>query len=316
MEKGLHLPVGDDEHLLKMEVGITTRNFVPTNVFYWKDVKDEDKVPMFQKIQDEFDISLDDPHAKKVIDKMMTRRFMTFKHKCHKHFKKFTSSEEAQANPPSDVKIDDWKNMCKHFESDRFQGQSKANKNNREQMRIPHTSGSKSFVQRIYELKNNQENIENHSEESNVEPVEHVEPVEIKLYYDAHHKKDGTWVNQQAEENYEKMRTILSEEIEEGIEVNGRQILEKVLNSKCGYTRGLGYGVKKRSSKELELQSALDAERVGNEKRTQELVVQLQSQNEKILDQSATINELKENQNVFQSQIQQLLAKFGRDTSP
>ncbi|KAK9018658.1 hypothetical protein V6N11_033705 [Hibiscus sabdariffa] len=285
IEKGLHLPVGDDEHLLKMEVGITTRNFVPTNVFYWKDVKDEDKVPMFQKIQDELDISLDDPHAKKVIHKMMARRFMTFKHKCHKHFKKFTSSEEAQANPPSDVKIDDWKNMCKHFESDKFQ-------------------------------ENNQENIENHSEESNVEPVEHVEPVEIKLYYDAHHKKDGTWVNQQAEENYEKMRTILSEEIEEGIEVNGRQILEKVLNSKYGYTRGLGYGVKKRSSKELELQSALDAKRVGNEKRTQELVVQLQSQNEKILDQSATINELKENQNVLQSQIQQLLAKFGRDTSP
>ncbi|KAK8498710.1 hypothetical protein V6N12_041784 [Hibiscus sabdariffa] len=195
---------------------------------------------------------------------------------------KFTSSEEAQANPPSDVKIDDWKNWCKHFESDKFQVQSKANKNNREKNEIPHTSSSKSFIQRIYEL--------------------------------------------------EKMRTILSEEIEKGIEVNGRQILEKVLNVKYGYTRGVCHGVKlssstelelelesalnaeiveneKRtqeldkpsSSTELELEFALNAERVENEKRTQELVVQLQSQNDKILDQNATINELKKNRDVLQS---------------
>ncbi|KAK8584356.1 hypothetical protein V6N12_068600 [Hibiscus sabdariffa] len=225
------------------------------------------------------------------------------------------NQEEAQANPPNDVKIDDWKNWCKHFESDKFQVQSKANKNNREKMRIPHTSGSKSFIQRIYELENIQENIENHSEELDVEHVEPVEPAEMKLYYDAHHKKDGTWVNQQAEENYEKMKTILSEEIEKGIEVNGRQILEKVLNVKYGYTRGLGHGVKPSSSAELELESALNAERVENEKRTQELVVQLQSQNDKILDQNATINELKKNQDVLQSQIQQLLTRFGENTS-
>ncbi|XP_039042863.1 probable low-specificity L-threonine aldolase 1 [Hibiscus syriacus] len=58
----------------------------------------------------------------------------------------------------------------------------------------------------------------------------------------------------------EKMRTILIEESEKGIEVNGRQILEKVLNSKYGYIRGLGYEAKPSSSKKLELKSALDAE--------------------------------------------------------
>ncbi|KAE8727760.1 hypothetical protein F3Y22_tig00005377pilonHSYRG00127 [Hibiscus syriacus] len=111
------------------------------------------------------------------------------------------------------------------------------------------------------------------------------------------------------------MRTILVEETEKGIEVNGRQILKKVLNSKYSYIRGLGYGVKPISSKELELKSTLEAENVENEKRTQELVLQLQSQNAKILDQNATINELKENQNVLQAQIQQLLQRFGGNTS-
>ncbi|KAK8986220.1 hypothetical protein V6N11_082494 [Hibiscus sabdariffa] len=206
------------------------------------------------------------------------------KSKSNTNDESINNQEEAQANPPNDVKIDDWKNWCKHFESDKFQ-------------------------------ENIQENIENHSEELDVEHVEPVEPAEMKLYYDAHHKKDGTWVNQQAEENYEKMKTILSEEIEKGIEVNGRQILEKVLNVKYGYTRGLGHGVKPSSSVELELESALNAERVENEKRTQELVVQLQSQNDKILDQNATINELKKNQDVLQSQIQQLLTRFGENTS-
>ncbi|KAK9043170.1 hypothetical protein V6N11_071518 [Hibiscus sabdariffa] len=184
------------------------------------------------------------------------------KSKLNTNDESINSQEEAQANPPNDVKIDDWKNWCKHFESDKFQ-------------------------------ENIQENIENHSEELDVEHVEPVEPAEMKLYYDAHHKKDGHGLT-----NKQK-KTI--EEIEKGIEVNGRQILENVLNVKYGYTRGLGHGVKPSSSVELELESALNVERVENEKRTQELVVQLQSQNDKILDQNATINELKKNQDVLQS---------------
>ncbi|XVF44896.1 hypothetical protein PTKIN_Ptkin02bG0160200 [Pterospermum kingtungense] len=128
--------------------------------------------------------------------------------------------------------------------------QSKANMSNRAKMGIPHTSRSKSFCQRIYEL--------------------------------------------------EQMKIVQNKANENGTELTGRQILEKVLKSKSGYVCGLGYGAKPNSSGESELESLLDAERVENEKRTEELTTQLQSHNKKILDQQATINQLMESQNALQ----------------
>lgn len=51
IEKGKRLPVGENEKLFKMEVGVITRNNVPLNIFHWKDMKDQHKAPLFQKIK-------------------------------------------------------------------------------------------------------------------------------------------------------------------------------------------------------------------------------------------------------------------------
>jgi len=71
-------------------------------------------------LQSEFDIDLSDPHTKKVVDKIMARRFTIYKYQCHMHYKKFATLEEARENPVDHMESDDWKALCTHFEEERF----------------------------------------------------------------------------------------------------------------------------------------------------------------------------------------------------
>ena len=47
-----------------------------------------------------------------------------------------------------------------------------------------------------------EQNIEENSENANKEPIE------VKLYFDMHQKKDGTWSHPQAQENYVSSHNI------------------------------------------------------------------------------------------------------------
>ncbi|KAF2292399.1 hypothetical protein GH714_021910 [Hevea brasiliensis] len=208
------------------------------------------------------------------------------------------SEEEAHKNPPKHMKAKDWAKLCGHFESEEFKVRSVANKNNRDKLEVSHTSGSKSYCQCIFEMelleedlaKDLNENIEANLDENSEQMYE--DPIELKLYFDTHHKKDGTWTHPQAQENYEQMKDLCKQAIDEGTEISGRQILEKVLKSKSGYARGLGYGVKPISSKDLEFEAILQAEKMAVEKRTNELTEQIKNQEEQIKSQQATINDL------------------------
>ncbi|KDP29281.1 hypothetical protein JCGZ_19449 [Jatropha curcas] len=197
----------------------------------------------------------------------MAKRFMNYKYRLHMHCKKFYTPEEAKENPPLDVKEEDWIALYGHFEEEAFKAQSAANTGNRKQLEVLNTSGSKSYYQRLYELEN--------SKETNEELDTPKEPIEMKLYFDTHHKKDGTWIHPQAEENYVQMEAVRAQAAMDGIEVNGRQIFEQVLKTKKYYAHGLGHGVKPRPSRELELEARLHSEKIESEKQAKELEEQI-----------------------------------------
>ncbi|KAI8554840.1 hypothetical protein RHMOL_Rhmol05G0128100 [Rhododendron molle] len=145
------LPVGPAEKIFKMEIGILTRLLAPLHVFYWKRVTAAQKAPLFEHLESEFDVTFDDAHTRNVVDKIMAMHFRQFKHRCHLHYKKF-SPEEAPQHPPVNVEPVDWIPLCEHFNTDDFKKQSKAGKENRGDLEVNHTSGSKSFMQRLYEM--------------------------------------------------------------------------------------------------------------------------------------------------------------------
>ncbi|WCJ18635.1 hypothetical protein M5689_000969 [Euphorbia peplus] len=201
-----------------------------------------------------------------------------------------------------------WIALCEHFESEKFKIQSIANTENRKNLEVSHTSGGKSYCQRIYELEQKQ-NVDHEADDGNMEENQEGnknEPIEMKLYFDTHHKKDGTWTHPKAEENYEQMKTIFAQAIEDGIEMTGRQILEKVLKPKSGYIRGLGHGVKPRN-KVSELQSLLHAERLQSEKQVSDLTKRIGTQDEQIRAQNITIDKLTQSQEELKSWVENLM---------
>ncbi|CAL1396455.1 unnamed protein product [Linum trigynum] len=196
IEEGAKAPVGSNENLFKMEMGVVVRVLAPIRKFFWTEVTEEEKLPLFAKIESEFDIDMSDPHVREMVDGIIAARFRRFKHNCHQHYKKESDPIKARENPKKTVNIDDWKVLCDHFESPTFKKQSLANVQNRAMQIHPHTRGAKSQSQRLYELNNKEaavEPTENDAEE-NV-PAEASEPPELRVYADTRKKRDGQWIN-------------------------------------------------------------------------------------------------------------------------
>ena len=49
--EGKYLPVGPAEKIFKMEIGVLTRMLAPLRKFYWKDVTDSEKLPIFTQLE-------------------------------------------------------------------------------------------------------------------------------------------------------------------------------------------------------------------------------------------------------------------------
>ncbi|KAA0066435.1 CACTA en-spm transposon protein [Cucumis melo var. makuwa] len=98
--------------------------------------------------------------------------------------------EEARANPPNALvgRDEDWHFLCDHYISRAFQEQSRTNKAVRQKQPYNHSSGSKSFLQRQYELA-----------ERRGQPIDRVE-----LFRETH-VRAGTFVSQAAEDAHNQM---------------------------------------------------------------------------------------------------------------
>jgi hypothetical protein len=311
------LPVGPAEKVFKMELGIITRLLAPLNVFYWKRMTVAQKAPLFERLESEFEVKFEDQHTRTVVDSIMAMRFRQFKHRCHLHYKKF-STEEAPQHPPTDVEPVDWIRLCEHFETEGFKKKSDAGVKNRKDLEVNHTSGSKSFIQRLYEMENLAKNSEENSETRE-------EPSQLKLYKDTHLKKDGNWVHARARENHEKMDMLKNQPVQDGNKLTEDEIREKILKTKTGYSRGLGYGVKPPKGTSLGASARIQAQRVEEadkraeeadkrakeaDKRAEEAERRAQQFQEEIQDQRSTITKLQESQLDLQHAFKTFMAQF------
>ncbi|XP_031395835.1 uncharacterized protein LOC116207116 [Punica granatum] len=295
-------PVGPAEKIFKMELGIITRLLAPLQVFYWKRMKNEMKEPLFARLESEFQISLSEPHTREVVDAAMADRYRQFKHNCRKHYRKFSTIEEARQNPPIDVEEADWISLCEHFESDEFKRASKANAANRSKLEVNHTSGSKSYCQRMYEMEISED----------PRPV----PKEVGVYYDAHHKRaTGTWIHPKAQENYEQMKALHAQPTENDIPLTGREIFQEVVKPKSGYTRGLGYGARHHARPRSTARFYVEGNDSERESR-QVLEQKIGSQQAQIESQQAQIGILQSSHASLEAQIRDLLGRLeARDSS-
>ncbi|CAL1377980.1 unnamed protein product [Linum trigynum] len=204
--------VGVNEKLFKMEVRVICKMMAPIGKYYWKHVTEEDKKPIFQKLQNEFDISITSAATRKTIDFTLSRRFTSWKHLCHMHYQKLGPAKARQTTPEN-INIDDWTCLCDHFESAEFKRQSVADKQNKGKQTYAHTTGGKSCSQRMFEIEKanhaatdatTENNDDSGEVENSSQPSAAVEeePKELRVYAGTHKKLDGSWVNVQPEHNY------------------------------------------------------------------------------------------------------------------
>ncbi|KAA0049799.1 CACTA en-spm transposon protein [Cucumis melo var. makuwa] len=87
------------------------------------------------------------------VEHQMLTTFKEFRADCHRHFKNYIDLEKARANPPNALvrSDEDWHFLCDHYISRAFQ-QSRTNKAAKQKQPYNHSRGSKSFLQRQYEL--------------------------------------------------------------------------------------------------------------------------------------------------------------------
>uniref|UniRef100_A0A9I9EB55 CACTA en-spm transposon protein n=1 Tax=Cucumis melo TaxID=3656 RepID=A0A9I9EB55_CUCME len=196
----------------------------------WADVGREYIEVIKGDLQRLFVLHFNDQAMNRFVEHQMLTTFKEFWADCHRHFKKYSDPEEARANPPNALvgRDEDWHFLCDHYISRAFQEQSQTNKTARQKQSYNHSSGSKSFLQRQYELA-----------ERKGESVDRVE-----LFRETH-VRAGTFVSQAAEDAHNQMLELQSQPTPEGSQpLSEDEICDQVLGRRPGYSKGLGWGPK------------------------------------------------------------------------
>ncbi|TYK29077.1 CACTA en-spm transposon protein [Cucumis melo var. makuwa] len=166
-------------------IGVCVRITFPVHCLKWADVGREYIEVVKGDLQRLFVLDFNDQAMNRFVEHQMLMTFKEFRADCHRHFKEYNDPEEARANPPNALvgRDEDWHFLCDHYISRAFQKQSRTNKAARQKQSYNHSSGSKSFLQRQYELA-----------ERKGEPADRVE-----LFQETH-VRAGTVVSQAAED--------------------------------------------------------------------------------------------------------------------
>ncbi|CAI0389070.1 unnamed protein product [Linum tenue] len=292
IEEGAKAPVGTNDKLWKMEIGVIVRVLAPIGKFFWKDLTEEDKLPLFAKLESEFDVDFTAPHVRDMVDTIMARRFRQFKYRCHQHYKNETDKVKARENPIEEVNIDDWKLLCDHFDSVQF-------KNEKEK-----TANSEQTNDGVEPSNGEQQN--DSAEQQN--PT--VPPPEVVVYADTHKRRDGSWVHPDAEKNYANMTALSSQS---GNNVPGSEIVDKVLKKKPRVSRKEA----RRSAREIQLERELQAERLERqaeretfERRTKQFEEQIEIQQSKLQTQDTKFEEMEASQHRLEATVRDLAARM------
>ncbi|TYK01073.1 CACTA en-spm transposon protein [Cucumis melo var. makuwa] len=119
--------------LLRDAIGVCVRKTFPVRCLKWVDVGREYIEVVKGDLQRLFVLDFNDQVMNRFVEHQMLTTFKEFRANCHKHFKKYSDPKEARANPPNALV-------------------AISAVHSRQKQPYNHSSGSKSFLQRQYEL--------------------------------------------------------------------------------------------------------------------------------------------------------------------
>ncbi|CAL5440405.1 unnamed protein product [Camellia sinensis] len=231
-----------------IELGIVTRQFAPQNVPKWSFISPEDKEMLIAYLREGFIFS-NEPYAIASILGMMKLRYKTYRFNLRQHFRSFPTMESALANPHEDIEKEVWRYLCQLWDDKTYQywaaddaipaavaeaaamhEKCQKNKENRFELKVLHTAGSKAFRKVQYDERDKD------GKELGL----------VDLYHKTHFsQKRQAWVHNEAEIRHKKLKERENEAIEDGSgPLSDEQLSIEVFGRKYGYISGLGHGPK------------------------------------------------------------------------
>ncbi|KAL8470295.1 hypothetical protein ACS0TY_032950 [Phlomoides rotata] len=140
------------------ELRLVVKTYAPLQVLEWKNVTKEEKQPIFDRLQNSFDVDFGTgPNSvRRITNVWMDERYRNNRSKIQAHYKKniHLPWEMRLEKPPKRIhgEPEDWTYLCTLFETEKFKTRSEKNAVNRAKLQINHCGGSKSFVRHCYEI--------------------------------------------------------------------------------------------------------------------------------------------------------------------
>ncbi|KAL2455845.1 Uncharacterized protein Fot_57236 [Forsythia ovata] len=141
--------------LLVHDIGAIIRSHCPMNMCYWRSISPSEKKDLMDEITTNFEISSKDSRLANYINRLYNGRYREFKAELSAYYKLRKSHEDALANPPLEMLdrgVDQWVELCNHFNSDKFKKASSANIENRSKKKYNHRTGSRPLSYIVEEM--------------------------------------------------------------------------------------------------------------------------------------------------------------------
>ncbi|CAA3002322.1 Hypothetical predicted protein [Olea europaea subsp. europaea] len=122
---------------------------------YWRTISQSEKKDLIDDTTTNFEIDLKDSRLANYINKLYNGRYREFKAKLSAYYKVRKTHENALANPPIEMLdrgVDQWVELCNHFNSNKFKKASLANILNQLKKKYNHRTGSRPFSYIVEEM--------------------------------------------------------------------------------------------------------------------------------------------------------------------
>ncbi|TYK21531.1 CACTA en-spm transposon protein [Cucumis melo var. makuwa] len=212
-------PISPHAFRFSQAIGVRVQKIFFIRCLKWADVGREYIEVVKGDLQRLFVLDFNDQAMNRFVEHQMLTTFKEFRADCHRHFKKYSDSEEARANPPNVLvgRDEDWHFLCDHYI--RAITDDKAT---RQKQPYNHSSASKSFLLRQYKLAKRKG-----------ESIDHVE------LFQKTHVRAGIFMSQNQMLELQSRPTLKGSQ-----PLSEDEICDQVLGRRPGYSKGLGWGPK------------------------------------------------------------------------
>nr|CAD1833536.1 unnamed protein product [Ananas comosus var. bracteatus] len=231
--------VGGNAQQFITETSQIVKQHAPLNVDKWSKIPTYIIDKMVQLVNEKFGLP-DEAHVLGVVVQQLRNHFNAWRYRLYKfHYKRYKTDEQRRAHCPEDIDQEDWNWLINYWNNPKFKRISQANQANRAKQTMIARVGTMSIARNIHHMWNPPENLTQEQIQEQEEKPEY-----MRLWEKVRRKRDGTWVDKDAEDAYKRMEELHDDQLKQyGKDtLSTEQAYTLALGHRSSYIRGMGRG--------------------------------------------------------------------------